>query len=172
MHISQNPGSISPCTCMSTLGYHFFCQWHYVVTTAAESSYVNSNLEDKGFTQTSTGYWVKFFKNGTMIQFLHCVDDILCASDNEQEREAFLVRLCLKFKAGIKPRADLCLQTRLQQDAKGNVTLDQTRYAKSVVKHFLPNFVNEEVTLKGERKCASLVKAGTLFSKEDKSKNN
>ena len=38
-------------------------------------------LEEKGFNQTSTEYWVKFFKDGMMIQFLDYVDDILCASD-------------------------------------------------------------------------------------------
>ena len=105
-----------------------------------------------------------------MIQFLHCADDILCASDNEQEKEAFLTRLCSKFEADVKPWADWYLQTRLQQDAEGNVTLDQTRYAKSVVS-FLPTFVNKEVTSKDERKCVSPVKTGTSFSKEDNSKS-
>ena len=48
---------------------------------------------------------------------------------------------------------------------------NQSRYAKSVVKCCLPNFVIGDVTSKDKRKYASLVKAGTSFSKEDNSKS-
>ena len=39
------------------------------------------------------------------------------------------------------------------------------------MKCFLPNFLNEEVTSKDERKHTSPAKAGTSFSKEDNSKS-
>ena len=65
--------------------------------------------------------------------FLHYVDDILIASTDQRFLSAFFERMKEKFDIEVKPRADWYLQTRIQQDKDGNLTLDQTRYAKAMI---------------------------------------
>jgi hypothetical protein len=43
------------------------------------------------------------------------------------------------FKVEWHPTADWFLQARINQDIDFNITLDQTRYSKSIVRRYLPN---------------------------------
>ena len=88
--------------------------------------------------------------------FLHYVDDILVASTDQRFLSAFFEQMKEKFDIEVKPRADWYLQTRIQQDKDGNLTLDQTRYAKAMITRFLPTFSSEEPSEKDKKKYAVL----------------
>ena len=71
-------------------------------------------LESQGLEQSGLpGMWVKHFPNGHILLFLHYVDDILCASTSDKEKQMFLDKLKNRFEVEIKPRADWYLQTRI-----------------------------------------------------------
>ena len=78
-------------------------------------------LEREDFEEVALGYWIKRLPGGKTIEYLHYVDDILSTSDNEVEHQKFLARLAERFDVDIKPRADWCPQTRIQQDSDGNI---------------------------------------------------
>lgn len=69
--------------------------------------------------------------------------------------EAFLEALKEGCGVEAKPQADWYLQTRIQQDKDGNMTLDQMRYSKAMVARFLPTFANEIPSKQDLKKCAS-----------------
>lgn len=127
-------------------------------------------LEENNFEQIMPGLWLKQLQGDKVIMFLHYVDDILVASDDEESLKVFLAQLTTRFEAEAKPVADWYLQTRLSQDKHGNITLDQTRYAKGLVRRFLPNFP-EEVSNSDLKKYASPMKRETKLSQEDNSKS-
>lgn len=99
--------------------------------------------------------------------FIHYSDDIMSASTDDAEHQKFLKALGERFDVETKPRADWYLQTRIQQDKDGNITLDQERYAKSVIQRFLPNMANKEPTEVEVRKYAAPMKTGVLLSNKD-----
>ena len=126
----------------------------------------SQGLEESGI----PGLWVKHLTNGKKLMFLHYSDDIMCASNCDSTKQAFLNELKKAFDIEVKPRADWYLQTRIQQDEDGNITLDQTRYAKSMVTRFLPNLVNVNATPLELRKYAPPFLQTTVLTKEDRSK--
>ena len=102
--------------------------------------------------------------------FLHYVDNILVASDNDKSLKVFVAKLTTWFEAEAKPVAGWYLQTHLSQDKYGNIMLDQTQYAKGLVKGFLPTYP-EEVLHSDLKKYASPMKWDVKLSHEDNSKS-
>ena len=125
-------------------------------------------LTKNDFEQIMPGFWLKRLENNKIIMFLHYVDDILVASDDDVAKEMFLAELTTKFEAEVRPLADWYLQTRIQQDKDLNITLDQTRYAKAMVKRFLPN-IPEEASASDIKKFESPMRREANLSKEDNS---
>ena len=76
-----------------------------------------------------------------------------------------------RFDIECKPRADWYLQTRLQQDKDKNVSLDQTRYSKSMIQRFLPALANQEPTKSEMKKYQSPMKLNVSLTKDDNSKS-
>ena len=128
-------------------------------------------LEREGFEEVALGYWIKRLPGDKTIEYLHYVDDILSTSDNEVEHQKFLARLAERFDVDIKPRADWYLQTRIQQDSDGNITLDQARYAKSMVQRFLPNYAGQAPSKKDLQRFRLPVKFDARLFKEDCAKS-
>ena len=102
--------------------------------------------------------------------FLHYVDNILVASDNDKSLKVFVAKLTTWFEAEAKLVVDWYLQTHLSQDKYGNIMLDQTQYAKGLVKRFLPTHP-EEVLHSDLKKYASPMKWDVKLSHEDNSKS-
>jgi len=65
-------------------------------------------------------------------------DNFLIASTDAIIKNKFKTALSTCFEIEWKPHADWILQVRIQQDANGNISLDQHRYANSVVGQYLP----------------------------------
>ena len=129
-------------------------------------------LMSQGLEQTGLpGLWVKFYPDGSKFMFLHYSDDIMCAGTNDKYTQEFMTAIKEKFDVEVKPRADWYLQTRIQQDKDLNITIDQTRYAKSMVARFLPNLANSDVTPLDLRKYAAPLKTNTTLTKADCAKD-
>jgi hypothetical protein len=116
------------------------------------------------------GLWFRRGNDGSLLLFLHYSDDILVAGTSDRELRAFIDALGKRFDIEAKPRADWYLQTRIQQDASKNITLDQSRYSKAMVSRFLPNY-SQEPTKEEMDKYDSPVKTTTVFTKNDCSKD-
>ena len=101
----------------------------------------------------------------------HYVDDILIDSNHEASKRAFVNKLKERFDLDAKPRADWYLQTRIQQDKDKNITLDQTRYCKSMIQRFLPLLANQQPTRQELRQYESPMKPGITLLKDDLSKD-
>ena len=129
-----------------------------------------SFLDKQGFKQAAPGYWVKKLTLGRTIRFLHYVDDILVDSQDNAALDDFIQKLGERFDIDCKPRADWYLQTRIQQDKDKNITLDQTRYSKSMIQRFLPQLANQEPTPQEMTKYQSPMKSDCILLKEDNAK--
>ena len=116
------------------------------------------------------GFWFRRDKDGSLLLFLHYSDDILLAGTNDRHVNGFLNKMKDRFDIEVKPTADWYLQTRISQDSDGNIKLDQSRYAKSMVSRFLPN-VTEEPTADEKQKYAAPAKPLTRFTKQDSSQS-
>ena len=114
---------------------------------------------------------MKHLPNGKRIRFLHYVDDILVDSNDEAALGDFFQRIKQRFDLEVKPRADWYLQTRINQDKDKNITLDQTRYCKSMIQRFLPTLANQEPTRAEARVYVDPVKPNAPLSKADRSKS-
>ena len=71
----------------------------------------------------------------------------------------------------MKPHADWFFQARIQQDANGNISLDQHRYAKSVVGQYLPT-ASPTPSPTDLRKFASPLPTNMVWTKANSSKTN
>ena len=126
----------------------------------------SEGLEESGL----PGLWIKHLENGGTLLFLHYVDDILSACTDERTHREFLAAMGRRFDIETRPRADWYLQTRIQQDKDRNITLDQTRYSKSMIQRFLPNLYEQAVTPKDVRKYAAPLTMDVTLSMDDCSK--
>lgn len=70
---------------------------------------------------------------------LQYCDDILTACTNPSILATFRTALSARFDLEWNARAHWYLQARLAQDADSNITLDQSRYARSIVARYIPN---------------------------------
>ena len=124
-------------------------------------------LEAQGLIQSGLpGLWFRHDEDGSLLLFLHYSDDILLAGTNDQKVNEFINNIKGRFDIEVKPTADWYLQTRISQDSEGNMKLDQSRYSKSMVSRFLPNFTDQP-TAEELQKYASPAKPLTKFTKDN-----
>ena len=94
-----------------------------------------------GFKQTEcdNALFIRKEEDGSLTKMLVYIDDSLYFNSNGNKAllKKFENDLQLKFKVQLQGVAHWILLMRITQDANGNYTLDQSRYAKSIVKKFL-----------------------------------
>jgi len=83
--------------------------------------------------------WRMHLPGSGVLMVLQYSDNFLIASTAATIKNKFKTALSTRFEIEWKPHADWFLQARIRQDANGNISLDQHRYAKSVVGQYLPN---------------------------------
>ncbi|MCY7392055.1 MAG: hypothetical protein LH647_11395, partial [Leptolyngbyaceae cyanobacterium CAN_BIN12] len=93
-----------------------------------------------GFTSSVLpAVWFKHLPNNGILIILQYCDDLLCASTSPKALLHFKTMLAKRFSIQWEPRAHWYLQACIDSDSHGNITLDQTRYASAIVRHYLPN---------------------------------
>jgi hypothetical protein len=83
--------------------------------------------------------WINKLPKGGVHIVLQYSDDFLSACTDPQYHASFHKALKARFNIEWQARADWYLQARIQQDKFGNIYLDQQRYAKGIIKRYLPN---------------------------------
>jgi Reverse transcriptase (RNA-dependent DNA polymerase) len=97
-------------------------------------------LLKQGFVQsTMLGIWVKHLLHGGLFILLLFADDLLSACTDSSALHQFKIALSARFEVSWKPVADWYLQARIEQDPYGNISIDQSRYSKSIVQRYIPN---------------------------------
>jgi len=96
-------------------------------------------------------------------------DNFLIASTDAIIKNKFKTALSTRFEIEWKPHADWFLQARIRQDANGNISLDQHRYAKSVVGQYLPT-ASPRPSPTDLRKFASPLPTNMVWTKAHSSK--
>jgi len=78
----------------------------------------------------------------------------------------YRLALCKRFEVEWRPVADWYLQARIRQDQYGNITIDQSRYSKSIIQRYLPN-VAHEATPSELKKFRNPLPRNFKWTKED-----
>jgi hypothetical protein len=113
-------------------------------------------LTSQGLEETSLpGLWFKRLDDNRLHLFLVYSDDMLSACNDTRYHQKFQSAFKSRFNCEIKPRADWYLQTRIQQDSDGNITVDQSRYCKHMVNRFLPSYLTVTPDDRNKRRYAS-----------------
>jgi hypothetical protein len=76
-------------------------------------------------------------KDGSFLRLIVYIDDCLYFATSDATREKFQKELTARFDVELQGLAHWYLAARIQQDKDFNVTMDQSRYAKSIVTRFL-----------------------------------
>jgi hypothetical protein len=77
--------------------------------------------------------------DGHIYFVLQYSDDVLHFGENYKECLQFKQEISNRFLVEHTEQASWYLQARITQDADGNVTFDQSRYARAIVESYLPN---------------------------------
>jgi hypothetical protein len=83
--------------------------------------------------------WYKKLANDGLMIVLQYSDDMLSASTDSVAHLQFKKALAARFEIETNDQASWYLQARIHQTVEGNITLDQSRYARSIVECYLPN---------------------------------
>ena len=75
--------------------------------------------------------------DGTLLRLIVYIDDCLYFSTSDVSREKFQKQLVDRFNVELQGQAHWYLAARISQDKDFNVTMDQSRYAKSIVTRYL-----------------------------------
>ena len=96
-------------------------------------------LKEEGFTQSSTcpALFYKSNSESNVIKLLDYVDDMLYFSTSDRLIDEFKSRLAKRFDVEFLGRVHWYLSCRIRQDIDYSITIDQSRYAKAIVKQFL-----------------------------------
>ncbi len=96
-------------------------------------------LIEEGFTQSraSPCFFCKVFPDGLYVKLNVYVDDKLFYGNNEATFQELKDNLSKRFDMEVLGQAHCYLSARIYQDADFNITLDQARYCKAIVKRFL-----------------------------------
>ena len=113
--------------------------------------------------------WRMHLPGGGVLMVLQYSDDFLIASTDPIIKNKFKTALSTRFEIEWKPHADWFLQARIRQDADGNISLDQHRYAKSVVGRYLPT-ASPTPSPTDLRKFASPLPTNMVWTKANSSK--
>ena len=97
-------------------------------------------LREQGFVpiESMPALWIKRLQNSEIL-LLQYSDDFMYAGTCTIAIQNFLDALKSRFEVEISQRATWYLQARIHQDSEGNITLDQSRYARSIIERYLPN---------------------------------
>jgi len=106
---------------------------------------------------------------GCILLILQYSDNFLISSTDAFFKNNFQKALSNRFEIKWKPRADLFLQARIRQDFNGNISLDQHRYAKSVVGRYVPT-ASTMPSPTDLRKFASPLPTNMVWTKTNSSK--
>lgn len=125
-------------------------------------------LKKQGLEETSLpGLWVKHLE-GTVLRFSSSITSTtFCQPAMTLYCKGHFYRHSHLASIECKDTADWYLQTRIQQDIDYNVTLDQRRYALSMLQRFLPNYVDTPVTEVDKIKCAAPARYDSDFLKTE-----
>ena len=113
----------------------------------------------------------KYKQGNDWIILLSYCDDTAYFTSSEEVRKRFEKAMCQRFDCKLLGQLHWFLQARITQDQKYNITIDQSRYAASMCKRFLPN---EEIVSPSEAdksKYLAPLPSGMVFTKEDRSKD-
>jgi len=88
--------------------------------------------------QAMPALWIKHFPNGEIL-LLQYSDDFIYAGTNTAATLDFVTALKAHFEVEVTPCTTWYLQARIDQDSDGNITLDQSHSACSIIVHYLPN---------------------------------
>ena len=89
--------------------------------------------------EAAPALWYLHFGENDILIVLQYSDDLLFACTDDDKKADFLKALSKRFDHTANPIASWYLQARIRQDEKFNITLDQYRYSRSVVRRYLPN---------------------------------
>ena len=99
-----------------------------------------SFMEGQGFKQsTLLGLWYKHLTNGGVFLVLIFADDQLIATTDPNELVQYKANLEKHFEIQWHPHAHWFLKARINRDQYGDITIDQNRYSKSIVRKYIPN---------------------------------
>jgi hypothetical protein len=96
-------------------------------------------LEQKFIQSPLHGLWYKRLPSDGIMLVLLFADDQMSASTCAKALHDYRTALCTRFEVEWHPVAHWYLQALIQRDAFGNITLDQSRYSKSIIQRYLPN---------------------------------
>jgi len=100
--------------------------------------------------------WRMSIPGGGILLVLQYSDDFLISSTDAIFKNKFQKALSNRFEIEWKPHADWFLQARIRQDSDGNISLDQHRYAKSVVGRYLPTASTTPFVNRSPQICQSV----------------
>jgi hypothetical protein len=96
-------------------------------------------LVSVGFT-TCTTFPVMFTRkedNGTLIRIIVYIDDFLQFTTSDTARDKFPNPIVDRFNVELQGLSHWYISPRMYQDKDFHITMDQSRYAKSIVRRFL-----------------------------------
>ena len=96
-------------------------------------------LKSIGFTECPTCLvlFSRTEKDGSQLWIILYVDDFLYFGTTEKTRKKFELEFGSRFNIEFQGKAHWYLAARINQDKNFNITIDQSRYAKSIVKCYL-----------------------------------
>ena len=112
--------------------------------------------------------WKKNLPGNHLHLVLQYSDDFLSGCTDPVWHLQFQKALAERFSIEWQPRADWYLQARITSDSQGNIYLDQQRYAKAIIKRYLPN-ANLVPSEEDKLKYINPLPSDIIFSSNDRS---
>ena len=119
--------------------------------------------------EAAPALWYKHYDGNIVLYVLQYSDDLLFASNSDAVKKDFIDAISSRFNHNPKPMADWYLSARITRLADGSYTLDQFRYAMSIVRRYLPNEL-EEVSQADKDKYIDPLPATLTWTRDDCSK--
>jgi hypothetical protein len=124
-------------------------------------------LTQQGLVQSPIlGIWYRHLENRGLLLVLLFADDFLTACTDPVAHNEFRTALQSRFQVQTQPRANWYLQAHIQQDAQGNITINQTRYSMAIWQRYIPN-ADTEPTAADLRRYRQPVPADYKWKKDD-----
>jgi len=119
--------------------------------------------------EAAPALWYKHYDGNIVLYVLQYSDDLLFASNSDAVKKDFIDAISSRFNHNPKPMADWYLSARITRLADGSYTLDQFRYAMSIVRRYLPNEL-EEISQADKDKYIDPLPATLTWTRDDCSK--
>lgn len=127
-------------------------------------------LEEFGFVQSDVDPAVLYFYREQMFLLTYCDDMGYFGSDDEIRRE-FEEGISTDFKCKLLGQMHWFLNARVTQHANFDTTVDQARYAASIIQRYLPNAETIKISDADKRKYGAPLPSEFEFTKEDNSES-